>query len=169
MVMPNTILSPSAKPVAEEFDAFVKAVVATVDAWGAVVSASSATDSGAAENVYQTVVAFRSWVEARKATPGLSAAIISQNRGVAGNFNFVTEWNGTTLPAVNNFLLWFQSAWPQKSALGYPAYVKWAASDGSEGPPGEHRTFSVPVTGANRTDVLARVAAFKAAFAWNPA
>lgn len=158
--IPGTALP--ANKIADELDERFAQMYSALSAWRSRVNTNSATDSLDAESQYRSVTSVRSFVAVRVAAnaSGIAAAYIRNYPShQGGSWNATAEW-ATAKAAIDDFVTFFISIWPKKvTTTGEPAFLRFRA-DASE----ELESFSVPVAGAAKTNLLARIDAVLAAF-----
>lgn len=157
MTFPTSRQVDSAERVVETIDSTLSNMLDQLQAWRERIDASSNTDSGDAQARYQEIVAVKVFVDGKKNTPGLAEAYERRFTNLGTTFNAAAEWVAA-LNAINDFVTWFQTNWPEKTASGRPSYLAWNATTG------EHQTFQIPLTGTAKTTLLARLDAILAAF-----
>jgi hypothetical protein len=156
MPFPVSGASGNGETVAASIDGQVRSALVKVAGLRAKANSTGDVNSAEAEDAFQSLVSLRSYVEARKATPGLAAAYMRRFPTLE-SFDPATEWNAALL-AIGSFADWFVANWPQKSAAGKPAFSEFNPSTL------ELQAFTVTLSASPRAQFVARLDAVLAAF-----
>lgn len=130
-------------------------------AWRASIAASNETRGGQTRTVFHLLTAYRKQiVDIIAASDGglLAAIYLAQFKDAPGGYDVGAEWTATKTE-IDSLISWLKTAWPHKTASGHPAWDQFQASTDLL------IDLVVPITGAAKTDALARIDAVLARFA----